>query len=181
MSNPMLHAPTEAQWQGACDEAIAAWTRARAHGPELFRRARHPAQDGYPSQSMGGAMGHGVSDPVGTLAVADPMRDEVGKAVSEFLALASESRGAMREMMSRLEFVMAIRADEPGRKNTVPACLGCEGPAVPRPRRGMCERCYHRWVRRGCPELETFRAELRRLTIVGDHNADGDALTCGNA
>jgi hypothetical protein len=43
---------------------------------------------------------------------------------------------------------------------SVPDCIVCNELALPRPRRGMCEKCYKRWTRSQCVDLADFQRQV---------------------
>lgn len=199
--------PTDEQLAGLVDEALALLDGLRKHGPIVLRRAKAGGlADGYPTQSMGGAGGSGDAtsrtERVGIQRAEEPRRDPVSESartMSDALRSAvmwlRMADSAMRDVV---EVVAPPHADEAplgSRRpvNPVPDCLACDMPALPRPRRGMCESCFEAWVADGRPELLAFRhkrvawAEQQRATKVAGATYDlirriaGDACAlCGH-
>jgi len=93
--------PTAAQWHELCDELVATAKRLFVDGPELMRRSREVARDGYPTSSLsGGGRSSDVSDPTYRLA-ADLVdgggpKDPVNRAVEEMLRLTRVALAALR-------------------------------------------------------------------------------------
>lgn len=88
------------------------------------------------------------SDPTGRAAIID---DELRHAHHQILAAIDAYEAAATELYGLLERYRPLsereRRGAGARVNQVRDCVVCDEPALPRPRRGMCERCYRRWGR----------------------------------
>lgn len=123
-------------------------------GQSVFT-ATHDWQSPLRSGGSGpnGKGGHG--DPVvQTFLSPDPLALEHAALVGEIEAFHSAAI-ALTARLRRLAPIDPTKIDR-GRKNTVPACLVCAGPA-PRCRRGLCDGCYTAWLRAGRPDFVSFR------------------------
>jgi hypothetical protein len=135
--------PTVSQWQELCGELGETARRLLADGPELMRRSRHPARDGYPTSSLsGGARTSDVSDPTGTLAAARAdggATDPVNRSVEDMLRFTRAAVDALRRADAARAgaFPPAEQRDEVAARCVVHAAYGLDEPA----RSG--ERC--RW------------------------------------
>ena len=89
-----------------------------------------------------------TSDPTGTAAITS---DELRHAHTQILAAIDTYEMAAVELYSLLERYRPLsdieRRQAGARISQVRDCVICDEPALPRPRRGMCERCYRRWGR----------------------------------
>lgn len=87
----------------------------------------------------------------------DPVSRKVERLVKEVLEIANDVRNA-------LNFARHIGADASGfhgREASVPDCICCLKPAVPRPKRGMCGRCYMAYRRSNLHDVAEFVREWR--------------------
>lgn len=110
------------------------------------------------------------SDPTGTAAITD---DELRHAHTTLLAAIHAYEAAATELYALLERYRPTsekerrRAGE--RKSTVPDCTICDEPALPRPRRGMCEPCYRRWGRNPGSTFDIRHAHQREQASDPTH------------
>jgi hypothetical protein len=92
--------------------------------------------------------GNTRSDPTGRAATNN---DELRDAHNQILAAIDAYETAATDLYHLLERYRPLSEVEcrraGARINRVPDCVVCDEPALPRPRRGMCERCYRRWGR----------------------------------
>jgi len=103
-----------------------------------------------PLAATGPEPGRGTtnSDPTGNAAI---MVDELRHAHSRVLAAIDAYETAAADLYGLLERYRPLskreRRQAGARISQVRDCVICDEPALPRPRRGMCERCYRKWGR----------------------------------
>lgn len=108
----------------------------------LARDTERMSSDGLRSSvAAGGSRQRSYGDPTGSRALIDNPRDlvqcKVAKMARNLLAVAA---GVERALAMAQEVSAVPIVDEP----ELPLCVACGKVALPRPRRGMCLRCYDR-------------------------------------
>lgn len=81
----------------------------------------------------------------------------------EYRALLRAKERADAMLLAFFQHVLPIDPDQidRSRRNQIPACIVCTGPAVPA-RRGMCDACRKAWERDGSTDLEGFKRRRQR-------------------
>lgn len=119
-------------------------------GPELIARARYGLRDGYPTSSMGGGGGKGVSDPVGQLVVADKGNDPIRQSAKEMKAALERARRDLSCAVNAMKAAQPISQDKtiPTRESQASVCVNpyCGELALWKdrttPKAGRCPACY---------------------------------------
>ena len=84
--------------------------------------------------------------------VSDPVHDQVNRLTKNCLAI---SYGISTSLASA-KYIASGAIPDRGRKQSVPDCIVCSKPAVPRPRRGMCEKDYRAWLKSPFADVAEF-------------------------
>lgn len=103
--------------------------------------------------------GSGPSDPTGTAAIRDDELRDAHRRVKAAIAAYEDAADELYLLLERYRPMTEKERKKAGaRVNQVPDCTICTELALPRPRRGMCEKCYRRY---GYHPGSTF--DIRRL------------------
>ena len=82
----------------------------------------------------------------------DPVHVQVNKLIKNCLA----SSYGISVSLASAKYIASGAIPEKGRKQSVPDCIICGKPAVPRPRRGMCEKDYRAWLKSPFTDIAEF-------------------------
>ena len=82
----------------------------------------------------------------------DPVHTQVNRLVKNCLAISY----GISVSLSSAKYIASGAIPEKGRVQSVPDCIVCGKPAVPRPRRGMCERDYRAWTKSAITDIAEF-------------------------
>jgi hypothetical protein len=89
-----------------------------------------------------------------------PAPDPVHKASRAMCrAIEDSASGAQRAVNLARRALQDVPTDD--RAQTVPDCLACGGPAVPRPTHGYCGVCDQEWIANGRPDRAAFERSRR--------------------
>lgn len=144
----------------------------------LHNIGRHTAgNDGYPATTFGNGGekrgGHATAKnddedgavdltSVEAAAVArihGHQHDQVGDWLRLLFANLTDIGALATTVNGLAQLITNVKPDGPER--LTPACIICDLDALPRPKRGMCGRCYKAWRDAGCPDIAAFEHAYR--------------------